>query len=75
MCPLTTSVQASDVLRIVVEPTDANGLRARSQLMVDKTSPARRNQCGPIIGRMEDAVMAELEARLAFILGLADRVR
>jgi mRNA-degrading endonuclease toxin of MazEF toxin-antitoxin module len=58
-----------------VEPTEANGLPARSQLMVDKTSPARRDKCGPMIGRIEEAVMTELDERLAFILGLADRVR
>ena len=75
MCPLTSSLEPSNVLRILVEPTEANGLRARSQLMVDKTSPARRNKCGPMIGQMEKDVMEELDERLAFILGLADRVR
>jgi hypothetical protein len=40
----------------------------------DAVSPARRDQCGPVIGRIEDAGMAELDARLAFVLGLVDRV-
>jgi mRNA interferase MazF len=39
VCPLTTSVKPSHVLTILVEPTEGNGLRERSQLMVDKTSP------------------------------------
>jgi mRNA interferase MazF len=72
VCPLTTSVEPSDVLRIVVAPSEANGLREPSQLMVDKTSPTRRDRCGPVIGRIDDATMAELDGRLAFVLGLAD---
>jgi hypothetical protein len=43
--------------------------------MVDKTSPARRSKCGPTIGRMQEGIMAELDERLAFILGLAERAR
>jgi hypothetical protein len=43
--------------------------------MVDKTSPARRSKCGPLIGRMQEDIMAELDERLAFILGLAERAR
>jgi len=74
VCPLTTSVKPSEVLRVLLEPTEGNELRQRSQMMVDKTSPARRDQCGPVIGRISDAAMAELDGRLAFVLGLADRV-
>lgn len=41
ICPLTTSAVDAPLLRIALEPTEANGIRQPSQVMVDKSPPCR----------------------------------
>jgi mRNA interferase MazF len=59
------------LLRLTVEPSAANGLRKRSQVMIDKAMSVRRGRVGPPIGRLDDATMLEVTRSLAVFLGLA----
>ena len=72
ICQLTSEgVEAPD-FRVAVEPSENNGLRARSQIMADKPVTVRRARVGQAIGRLDDGDVARLNAALAFVMGLAD---
>lgn len=59
-------------LRPTIEPNSANGLRAPSQAMVDKLMTSRVTRVGAPVGHLSDSDMAEIDRRLAFILGFRD---
>ena len=55
VCPMSSDVSDYHQLRPVVEPSAANGLRLRSQIMTDKINALRR---GPRPARAADGSMA-----------------
>ena len=57
-------------MRIIVEPSAINGLRKRSQLLVDKLFTVPIEGIGSSIGRLETSVMAELDLALRDWLAL-----
>jgi mRNA interferase MazF len=59
------------LLRVTVEPDETNGLRAPSQIMVDKAMTVTRAKVGPAFGRLGGGRMLEVERRLALFLGIA----
>lgn len=68
--PLTSDLADAERSRTIVEPTLDNGLRARSQIMVEKISTIPREKAGPVIGRLSEADMAAVNRILAIFLGL-----
>ena len=72
VCQLSSQPVDAGDFRLTVEPAAENGLRTRSQIMVDKPVTVRRERIGQTIGRLNDAEMARLNAALAFVMGLAD---
>jgi mRNA interferase MazF len=69
VAPLTTEIQEL-AFRPVVESSPRNGLRVRSQIMVDKLSAIRRERCGQRVGRLDPGSLATLDGALALVLGL-----
>ena len=74
VCQLTTNILEAD-MRLPIEPDPSNGLRARSQIMVEKIFAVRRERCGPAIGRLDSPTLARLDEILALVIGLADSER
>lgn len=72
VCQMTSELSAAPEFRVAVEPTAANGLRVRSQVMVDKPVTIRRERIGRRIGRLNDDDILRLNIALAFVMGLAD---
>lgn len=72
ICQMTSELADAPAFRITIEPTEQNGLRVRSQVMADKPATVRRNRVGRAIGRLAAHEIAELNASLAFVMGLAD---
>ena len=72
ICPLTSEVRDGVAFRVSVEPTAENGLRLRSQVMADKPLTVRRDRIGRKIGSLDGDQIAQLDAALAFVMGLAD---
>ncbi|HGY5550830.1 MAG TPA: type II toxin-antitoxin system PemK/MazF family toxin [Prochlorococcus sp.] len=70
LCPLTSTLIEAPLVRIIVEPSAMNGLRKRSQLMVDKLFTVPIGDIGSSIGCLEATVMAELDLALRDWLGL-----
>ena len=67
----TSLLHDAPLLRITVRPSAANGLRAESQVMVDKPSSILRERLGPVFGRVDDETMLAVNRALAVFIGLA----
>jgi mRNA interferase MazF len=72
VCQLTSELSDAPDFRVVIEPSNANGLRLRSQVMVDKPVTVRRERVGQTIGRLSSHDLTRLNVALAFVMGLAD---
>jgi mRNA interferase MazF len=72
ICQLTSELVEAPDFRITIEPSQNNGLRARSQMMADKPVTVRRARIGQLIGRLDDGEIGRLNAALAFAMGLGD---
>lgn len=69
--PVTGELRNAPLFRINIEPSEANGLRKPSQIMVDKAHTVARGKVGQIIGRLEDETMVTVNRALAVFLGFA----
>ncbi len=68
---LSSTLVDAPLIRPTIEPTPANGLRKRSQVMVDKAMSIRRDKVGATIGRLEPESMVTVTRSLAVFRGLA----
>ncbi len=71
VCPLTTMLTDIADYRVSVEPSAANGLRARSEIMIDKLTAAPARRLRDAIGRCDAAVMRAVDRALLLALGIA----
>ena len=71
VCIFTTDQTEAPLFRLPVTPSDRNGLRAVSRLMVDKLSTVSRERLGKLIGRLDDEDMVRLNRAMLVFLGLA----
>jgi mRNA interferase MazF len=72
VAPLTTEfIDDADDLRVEIMPSDENGLRHTSYVMIDKIGTIRRTKCGPRIGHLSEEDMARVNRALAVFLGFA----
>ena len=69
---LTSALADAPIYRLNIGPSDANGLKAPSQVMVDKIVALPREKCGMVIGQIEGAHMIALDRLLAVVNGIAD---
>jgi mRNA interferase MazF len=70
VCPMSSDVTEFDQIRPVVEPSAANGLRLRSQIMTDKINALRRDRIRQVLGSLDDEASARLNGALFLVLGL-----
>jgi len=68
--PVTTEIRPIETFRIAVSPSERNGLRAPSQIMVDKAQPIPREKAGEAFGVLEARTLAAVNRSLAVFLGL-----
>lgn len=66
---LTSEVHDEHLVRITVQPSDGNGLRKPSQVMIDRAMTVPRTKVGPVFGRLEDADLLAVSRALAVFLG------
>ncbi|MEW5944310.1 MAG: type II toxin-antitoxin system PemK/MazF family toxin [Pseudomonadota bacterium] len=64
VCPLTSTVVDAPMFRVSIEPAAENGLKKRSQAMVDKVQPLRRERIKERIGMLTNAEMQAIGAAL-----------
>jgi len=58
-----------------VEPSEENGLSARSSLMVDKLTTIPKRKVGSLVGRLGDEDVVRLNRAVMVFLGLAGAPR
>ena len=68
---LTSTPVNAPLLRVPIEPSQANGLRPRSYVMVDQIFSARTRRLGDVIGRLDDVDMLAVNRALALFVGIA----
>jgi mRNA interferase MazF len=71
ICAFTRDPTDAPLFRLVVEPSEANGLDAVSRLMVDKITTMPKAKLGRRIGRLADDDMLRFNRALMIFLGLA----
>jgi mRNA interferase MazF len=70
LLPLTTDLHNWPLFRIAVAPSEENGLRQPSHIMIDKAATVSRGKIGQSIGRLDAAMMRIVDRALANFLGL-----
>ena len=71
ICLFTTNASDAPLIRVPIEPSDANGLNEPSRLMIDKIMTVTKAKLGVRIGRLGDADMVRLNRAMLIFLGLA----
>ena len=69
--PITSEIRDAPLFRVTVEPSQSNGLRKVSQIMVDKPMTFRRDKIGPPIGRLDEDLQVRVNRALLVWLGIA----
>lgn len=71
LCPLTSTLREDiEMLRIRVDPGEANGLREPSQIAIDKIVAIPRAKIGQVIGQADAELMVRVDRALTFVFGL-----
>jgi len=70
VCPLTTSALEAPFVRLPIEPSADNGLRAPSRLMIDKVTTLPRTKLAARIGHLSPRQMSDVNRALLVFLGL-----
>jgi mRNA interferase MazF len=68
--PLTSEIHDAPLFRVPVNAGKETGLRAPSQIMVDKATTVPRAKIGPRMGRVNAATMQAVNEALRGFLGL-----
>ncbi len=71
LLPVTSTIVDAPLFRLTVAPSPGNGLRALSQIMIDKVTTVARARIGPTIGHFEDDVLLQVSRALALWVGIA----
>jgi mRNA interferase MazF len=71
LCAFTTDPTDAPLLRMLVEPTDRNGLKIASRLMIDKIATVPKVRLGKRLGKLNDEDVVRLNRALTVFLGLA----
>ena len=71
ICAFTSDPTDAPLCRLALEPSETNGLRTTSRLMVDKITTMPKPKLGTRIGRLADDDMVRLNRAMTIFLGLA----
>jgi mRNA interferase MazF len=71
ICVFTTDPTEAPFIRLLIEPTEGNGLRAQCRLMVDKITTVRRSRLGIQLGRLAQEDLVRLNSAVVVFLGIA----
>ncbi len=71
VCGLTTDLRDALIMRIPIPPTDENGLRSESRIMVDKIATVDRRKLGVRIGQLSPSDVLRINQAVLVFLGVA----
>ena len=69
ICPVNSELRDA-AFRVTIEPSPANGLQKRSQVMVDKLSTLPRTRISEPFGRLDDERMRAISRALLLVVGV-----
>ena len=69
--PVTSELRETPLFRVLVEPSEGNGLHKRSQVMVDKAQTVPREKVGAVFGHLDETTMLAVTRAMAVFLGIA----
>jgi mRNA interferase MazF len=68
---ITSDKSEAPLFRIVIQPSDQNGLAAISRLMVDKITTIPKSKLGYCVGHLDAADLVRVNQAMLIFLGLA----
>ena len=68
---VSSTLVDAPLIRTTIEPSPENGLRKRSQVMVDKAMSIKRDKIGATIGRLDATTMLAVTRSLTVFMGVA----
>jgi mRNA interferase MazF len=71
VCAFTTDPTSAPLIRLVVQPSERNGLKEACRLMVDKITTVPKARVGRQIGRLDDEDLVRLNRAVLVFLGFA----
>lgn len=71
ICVFTTDDTDAPLFRIPIAPSEGNGLRDVSRLMVDKLVTVSKERMGKRVGRLDDEDAVRMNRAILVFLGLA----
>ena len=71
VCVFTTDDTEAPLFRLSVSPSEGNGLRSASRLMVDKLTTVSKQRLGDRLGRLDGEDMTRMNRAIMVFLGLA----
>ena len=71
ICPFTTHTVDAPLVRLPMGPSERNGLRSASQLMIDKITTVSKSKLQKRVGRLSDEDIVRLGRAILVFLGLA----
>ncbi len=71
ICAFTSDPTEAPLFRILIQPSERNGLRTESRLMADKIATVAKSRIGKRVGRLDDEDMVRLNRAVLVFLGLA----
>lgn len=70
LCPISSEITGLDLFRVGIPANASTGLRADSEVMVDKLSAVRRHRIRKRVGRLSDAQMEVVDRAIRMWLDL-----
>ncbi len=74
VCAFTTDPTEAPLFRLLIKPSESNGLRAECRLMADKVTTVPKTKLGVPIGQLADKDMLRLNRAVLVFLGIAARL-
>ena len=71
ICPFTTHGVDAPLMRLPIEPSERNALRATSQLMIDKITTVSKAKLESRVGRLSDEDIIRVNRAVVVFMGLA----
>jgi mRNA interferase MazF len=71
ICAFTSDPTDAPLFRLSIEPTETNGLKTVSRLMVDKITTVPKERLAARIGKLADDDVLRLNRAIMIFLGLA----
>jgi mRNA interferase MazF len=71
VCAFTTDPTDAPLFRLLIKPSESNGLRAEYRLMVDKVTTVPKAKLGVRVGQLADRDMLRLNRAVLVFLGIA----